>query len=706
MDIMFDDESKETMRHVVRDALKRELLDQGASFVHELGELSGDGSLIGVLQGVLKVELEACAGRLRNHIHEDVGQMLDEKTVSVGQDLSIAPAASESLNYLHSLLKEQKELLLQLLQTSHAFSAFDDSVPRQRAVNTNMEGRTQTAMPPSEVKSEAKQDRRGESIGPTQTAVFADAKNKMPERRPSNAGVMSLGGGLMDELDKVDVTPGMENLEILGVLPGSISADIDIKAQEQSQAKRRSSLAGITSDAMRSFKEAFSGMDGSDSEEQEQPETCRGRFQARVARVVLATWFDMLISFFIILNAITIGVQSDWMVRQIGQKEPFAFVVVEKVYLFVFLAELVARWVALGFAKFYFGPEWKWAWFDSIIVGLQVFEEISILALGEAGAADSGGGGNFGFLRILRILRLLRIMRLVRILRFVQELRTMVSSIAGSMKSLVWTLVLMFLMMYVLGVYLCQVIADTGLENKDIMQQEPDLLYYYEGLPRTIVTLYQAMTGGADWNDLSKPLENGISPFLGVVFVLYIAFAVLAMMNVVTGVFVESALLTAKEDREKDVMRQVRRMFNNADKDKSGVITWNEFNEQCDDPSMAKYFETLEMEPQEARALFRLLDTDESGSIDAEEFMQGCLKLRGPARSIDLATLMYSNKRLMRWWRKEVKHIRTRLMRMNNSVLALKGGEARKDSDSEDVMEVFTTWAEVKASDTRSSSKR
>lgn len=524
-----------------------------------------------------------------------------------------------------------------------------------------------------------------------------------PTRRPILSkliGELEHQEGEPKSPDATPVTnPVGKDLGITGVVPGAVETDCEGVVEAPRQSLRRASFIAET---MTTLKEAFSNMDEPGSGiETEMPTTTCGRIRVSVTRVVLATWFDMIISSFIILNAITIGVQSDWMVRNPGQKEPTEFSVVEKIYLFVFLAELIARWIAHGPYDLYFGPEWKWTWFDSIIVGLQVFEEISILVVGEKATEDQGGGGNFGFLRILRILRLLRIMRLVRILRFVQELRTMVASIAGSMKSLVWTLVLMFLMMYTIGVYLCQVIADTGMDVPDIMTQYPELLFYYGTLPTTIVTLYQAMTGGADWNDLSKPLEKGISPFMGLVYVMYIAFAVLAMMNVVTGVFVESALLTAKADREKDLIVQVRRMFHTADRDNSGTITWTEFTEQCDDPSMAKYWENLEIEPSEARALFRLLDTDESGTIDAEEFMQGCLKLRGPARSVDLATLIYSNKRLVRWWKKEVKHIRHRMLHMDQALFELGGGEAENDSDSEDGVEVFTTWQEAKASGDR-----
>merc|ERR1712187_597276 len=50
----------------------------------------------------------------------------------------------------------------------------------------------------------------------------------------------------------------------------------------------------------------------------------------------------------------------------------------------------------------------------------------------------------------------------------------------------------------------------------------------------------------------------------------------------------------------------------------------------------------------EASGVFRLLDVDESGTIDLEEFLNGCLGLHGPAKAIDLATLMWEVRQLSR----------------------------------------------------------
>merc|ERR1712032_678879 len=56
---------------------------------------------------------------------------------------------------------------------------------------------------------------------------------------------------------------------------------------------------------------------------------------------------------------------------------------------------------------------------------------------------------------------------------------------------------------------------------------------------------------------------------------------------------------------------------------------------------MDDYFKAVDLSRQEAGHLFELLDVDKSGSISTEEFVRGCLRLRGPARSIDLATMAH-----------------------------------------------------------------
>merc|ERR1719440_1645900 len=70
------------------------------------------------------------------------------------------------------------------------------------------------------------------------------------------------------------------------------------------------------------------------------------------------------------------------------------------------------------------------------------------------------------------------------------------------------------------------------------------------------------------------------------------------------------------------------------------------------------YFKSVDLDPSEARSLFKLMDADQSGTVEAEEFVMGCLRLRGTAKAIDLATLMYENRRWFHRFEKLLKKLR------------------------------------------------
>merc|ERR1712203_4802 len=67
------------------------------------------------------------------------------------------------------------------------------------------------------------------------------------------------------------------------------------------------------------------------------------------------------------------------------------------------------------------------------------------------------------------------------------------------------------------------------------------------------------------------------------------------------------------------------------------------FEEAVEDASMVAYFSALGLEIADVKSLFVLLDRDQTGSIDIEEFLVGCLRLRGEARSLDLAKLQFES---------------------------------------------------------------
>merc|ERR1711972_241132 len=166
----------------------------------------------------------------------------------------------------------------------------------------------------------------------------------------------------------------------------------------------------------------------------------------------------------------------------------------------------------------------------------------------------------------------------------------------------------------------------------------------------------QSITGGIDWQAAVEPLMETLSPWYALIFSFYIAFSVLAVLNVVTGVFVESALLSAKSDQDFFMINNVRELFELATGDRAeGVgkraeelaMTWQDFRSKIHSQQMQGYFKSIDVDPSNAYGIFHLLDADGSGSVTFEEFVSGCCKLRGTAKSLDLHILLYEMRRLI-----------------------------------------------------------
>eukprot|EP00933_Yihiella_yeosuensis_P033327 TRINITY_DN27057_c0_g1_i1.p1 TRINITY_DN27057_c0_g1~~TRINITY_DN27057_c0_g1_i1.p1 ORF type:complete len:831 (+),score=115.06 TRINITY_DN27057_c0_g1_i1:283-2775(+) len=393
---------------------------------------------------------------------------------------------------------------------------------------------------------------------------------------------------------------------------------------------------------------------------------CWLRFRALVAQIVSSVYFDWLACGLVIVNAIFMGVQTDREASLASggdsesanivedQIQPI-YLAIEAGFVVAFSFELALRLFAFGW-DFFKMPDWKWNVFDLCVVVLQLVElaQATILVATLANK-ESGIPMNLSFVRLLRVMRLIRVIRAIRVLRLIGELRTIVTSILSSLKFLVWTIVLLCFIIYIVGVYLTQLVVDNRAvvdatshtsQREEQEQQQQAMDRYYGSLGRTLLTLFQCITNGVDWGEALAPLMDQISPVMGVFFCMYIAFAVLAMLNVITGVFVESSLLSAKADKDYFLVNNVRELFCNPDGSLSQEMSWDTFVDQLDRPEMRAYFKAMDLDPSEARGLFQLLDLDGSGTIDAQEFLNGCLRLRGPAKALDLHLVMRETRHL------------------------------------------------------------
>merc|ERR1719221_685646 len=93
-------------------------------------------------------------------------------------------------------------------------------------------------------------------------------------------------------------------------------------------------------------------------------------------------------------------------------------------------------------------------------------------------------------------------------------------------------------------------------------------------------------------------------------------------------------------------LKKVRQFFIEADTDKSGTLSWEEFESHMQNTKIKAYFQTLDLDVSQAHLVFELLDADGSNEVTVEEFLEGIMRLKGGARSVDLNLMMLMQKKM------------------------------------------------------------
>eukprot|EP00928_Gymnodinium_smaydae_P045874 TRINITY_DN30536_c0_g1_i1.p1 TRINITY_DN30536_c0_g1~~TRINITY_DN30536_c0_g1_i1.p1 ORF type:complete len:564 (+),score=62.72 TRINITY_DN30536_c0_g1_i1:88-1779(+) len=365
-----------------------------------------------------------------------------------------------------------------------------------------------------------------------------------------------------------------------------------------------------------------------------------GCFRQRAKGLVQSATFHYFTGSVILLNGLSVGFETHLMASKMTLESPPFMLLVELIFCLYFTSELFIRIYVLQWHFFSIAMRW-WNIFDIIVVFLQWID--LCLQLLEFDMNSSIGKGIFS---LMRYLRFIRILRLARAFHFIAELRTIVYSIVFSMRPLFWTILLLAMILYVVSVYFVQVVLYHRASLPDGQEANEVLVDYFGTLPRAMLAMFMSVTGGVDWDSLARPLTYEISPMLGLVFTGYIAVTVLAMLNVITGVFVEA--VTAKGQSEKDLVaaKGLRDVLAGLDVDADGLIAWSELSSQLSSKRVSDHLKAMGMDLADARVLYNLLDCDGSGTIDIDEFLRGCLRLRGPAKELDVLLLLREAKML------------------------------------------------------------
>jgi len=371
-------------------------------------------------------------------------------------------------------------------------------------------------------------------------------------------------------------------------------------------------------------------------------------------RLVKSNFFDTSCTTVIVINSFVMGLSSEYAILNPATPETPFIVNVNRGFAAFYFLEIMVRIYTFQLL-FFFNADWRWNMFDFLLVAASVYSTISALTSGGGGG---GGGGNV--LRLLRLLKLMKMMRMIRLMSSFKELRMMLFPIIKSMRSLFWTLFMLTIILYVFGITMLQAAAGAVVDFSEGRKpdvepaQIDDLIDLYGTIPASMETLYMAVTGGNDWGNLAAPIKL-TGPVYYPIFLFYISFLTFAVLNILTGIFVDTAMSYSQEDADNisilqmddtSYLDKLADVLCALDVDDSGALSYVEFEVSLESPSVREFLQDYDINPVEAKMLFWRLSEHGTHEVSIPDFIHIFTRMKGPAKQSDLQALTFDLKRL------------------------------------------------------------
>jgi len=255
---------------------------------------------------------------------------------------------------------------------------------------------------------------------------------------------------------------------------------------------------------------------------------------------------------------------------------------------------------------------------------------------------------NVSYLRCFRIFWVFRALRLARTTvrtKFVRDFRMMMVALMSSAVPLFWAVTTLASLHYLASIIVMMFVADyiTHASADDATVSE--LTVWFESLPMSVLTLFMAITGGVSWWEIMEPMLV-VGHLAGVIFVCFIVVTVLAVLNIITSIFVNDAIEKARSDASLVLARemeqnfedrqQLKDLFGRLDVHRRGRISCDDFCEQVESKEVQAIFSLMGIEVADAQSLFRLLDVDENQSVERDEFVMGCMRFKSGSNGVSV----------------------------------------------------------------------
>mmetsp|Transcript_809 Transcript_809/g.1536 ORF Transcript_809/g.1536 Transcript_809/m.1536 type:complete len:572 (+) Transcript_809:89-1804(+) len=334
---------------------------------------------------------------------------------------------------------------------------------------------------------------------------------------------------------------------------------------------------------------------------------------------------------------------KNWQHYPIGAEEQWPgagdiLITVDTVFSLLFTVDVSLKIVFLGIAF------WQSALnlLDLVVVVLGIY------------ALASPTFNNPSYMRMLRLAKIGRLAGALKNSPAVQSLQMLLKCISNCVHTLGWSLCVLVVIQSIMGLFISSVVqnmlTDSLSQDPDIalpMNLQNDLFYWYGTFSKTMMTMFQILF--ANWIPCARILIDNVSEVWALFFICYRCLIGFAVLNVIKAVFVQSTMKVAQQDQELLIAQKQRQneanqknlksLFSEIDESGDGEVSYEELMAVVENPKMKLWMSALEIDTHDLQSLFKLLD-DGDGNISIDEFLKGIGRLKGPAKAIDLATLL------------------------------------------------------------------
>lgn len=266
--------------------------------------------------------------------------------------------------------------------------------------------------------------------------------------------------------------------------------------------------------------------------------------------------------------------------------------------------------------------------------------DVTVVSLGLIGELLEAVELDFSMLRIFRIVRLGRLSKAFALMSAFHELRKLIHSLVGVLRTLFWSAILLFFTMTmwsVVAVILIQPLMDDVASNS-FWKECPRCARAFSSVSASNLTFLQTIVVGDDWGILCVPIIERY-PWTIFIFGGSLITMGLGMLNLIVAIIVDTAAEARAHDdtgisdhrsgMEKRERQMLEKLFGTMDCNNSGTITIDELRlGALSNKDLKTRLRALDISGDDLAELFVMMDEDGSGAIDMDEFIDTLYRMK------------------------------------------------------------------------------